>query len=156
MSRRTNDEKVSDLLMASTHQRERREVRYALAIAIFVSGIDRQGRAFHERTSTTNVSAWGCGFRISVELDIDDIVALQASPIENGGAATTRQSLFQIVRVNREADGWTVGAWKVDSENFWGADIEKIIKGEENSQAQGGEAVGQGGDRDRLGNDGER
>jgi hypothetical protein len=70
------------------------------------------------------------------------------------GFATARQSLFQIVRVNREADGWSVGAWKVDSENFWGADIEKIIKREENSQGQGRETIGECGDR--LGNDGER
>lgn len=128
MTGKKNDKNVSDLLMASTHLRERRESRHAAAIPIAVSGIDRHGTVFHERTVTTNVSAWGCGFRVSVELWVDDIIALQASPAENAEPTPARQSLFQVVRVARENDGWNVGAWRIDQESFWEAALQEIVK----------------------------
>jgi len=137
MSEKEKDERVSDRVMASTHLRERREVRCALAVPIFVNGVDRLGQVFHERTVTTDVSTWGCGFRISVELKADDIVALQGASAEEG--TPRKQSFFQVMRVNKDAECWIVGAWKVDGEKFWDADVEETLKREEKAQESSGD-----------------
>jgi hypothetical protein len=63
--------------MASAHLSERREMRYEVPIEIEISGLDRKGLVFHERTLTRNVSEWGCGFTTLVELKVDDIIALR-------------------------------------------------------------------------------
>jgi hypothetical protein len=127
MPEQPNDRKLRDLHMASIHLQERREVRYAVAIDIEVSGIDQDGEAFHERTTTRNVSEWGCGFLLSVELKPDDIVALRIASSKNEFAGRP-QSLFQVLRVMPEEGRWLVGAWKVDEGNVWGVDLEKVAK----------------------------
>jgi hypothetical protein len=153
MSERGSDDRVSDLLMASTHLRERREARLAVAVAISVSGVDTQGRVFHEQTLTTDVSTWGCGFQISVELKVNAIVALRAIPSEKRASGAIKQSLFQVVRVAGEANGWLVGVWKVDSDNFWSAEVDEMIKREERAQEASREAIEQSGVQQRTDGD---
>jgi hypothetical protein len=112
--------------MASAHLEERREQRYTVPIAIEVSGIDRSGEVFRERTFTSNISEWGCGFLLSVELKADEMIALGVTSKLPEKPAQARQSLFQVRHVERHEGGWLVGAWKMDSEDVWGAKLEKI------------------------------
>jgi hypothetical protein len=121
MSPQDEQEEERDSRMATVHLHERREARYSVPIAIEVSGISREGQPFHERTFTLDVSQWGCGFKIPVELKKDDIVALRVLPA-NAEAVPSAKSLFQVVRVTPEDDGWVVGAWKMDDEKVWGAE----------------------------------
>jgi hypothetical protein len=126
MGRQDEQEEERDSRMATVHLHERREARYSVPIAIEVSGISREGQPFHERTFTLDVSEWGCGFKIPVELKKDDIVALRVVPGSSETAPLTKsltKSLFQVVRVTPEDDGWVVGAWKMDDEKVWGAEI---------------------------------
>jgi hypothetical protein len=136
-----------DTRMASAHLQERREARYEVPIEIEISGLDRSGRVFHERTSTRDVSEWGCGFTSSVELKVDDIVALSVVAPAVQESATPRTSLFQVVRVTPEANGWLVGAWKMNRENIWGAVLETIAKQEQASQRLHEEATSAHGER---------
>jgi hypothetical protein len=121
MGRQDEQEEERDSRMATVHLHERREARYSVPIAIEVSGISREGQPFHERTFTLDVSEWGCGFKIPVELKKDDIVALRVVSTLPETAPLTK-SLFQVVRVIPEDDGWVVGAWKMDDEKVWGAE----------------------------------
>jgi hypothetical protein len=139
MSRQDEQEDERDSRMATVHLHERREARYSVPIAIEVSGISREGQPFHERTFTLDVSQWGCGFKIPVELKKDDIVALRVVPESPETAPLTKssaKSLFQVVRVTPEDDGWVVGAWKMDDEKVWSAETlasferEQSISGE--------------------------
>lgn len=125
------DGKGQDVRMASAHLRERREVRYIVPIAIEVSGISGTGEIFHERTFTSNVSEWGCGFLLPVELKPEDIIALRVARPDARESAQARQTLFQVVRVTRGDGGWLVGAWKMGSENPWGAELGTVAKSEE-------------------------
>jgi hypothetical protein len=132
MPGRSNHERAPDACTDRAEREKRKEQRFELSIAIEVSGIDRNGEVFHIRTFTRDVSRWGCRFLMSVEVKTDDIVALRviSSPAE-GSAAQTQQSLFQVLHVNREKDGWLVGAWKMDDEDVWGIDLEQATRTEE-------------------------
>ncbi len=112
--------------MASAHLSERREMRYEVPIEIEISGLDRKGLVFHERTLTRNVSEWGCGFTTLVELKVDDIIALRVSCPDMEESLPPQRSLFQVVRVTPDANGWLVGAWKMDRGNIWTAVLRQI------------------------------
>jgi len=135
MSRQDEQEDERDSRMATVHLHERREARYSVPIAIEVSGISREGQPFHERTFTLDVSQWGCGFKIPVELKKDDIVALRVVPGSSETAPLTK-SLFQVVRVTPEDDGWVVGAWKMDDEKVWGAETLASFEREQSTSVE--------------------
>ena len=131
MSGRRNDERAPEHSLDQLEREKRREQRYKLSIAIEVSGIDRNGEVFHVRTVTMDVSKWGCRFRMPVEAKPNDIVALQVICPPPGKPAHPQQSLFQVLHVQREKDGWLVGAWKMDDEDVWGIDVELATIGAE-------------------------
>lgn len=130
MAVKQKSSKAADTRLASAHLQERREARYTVPFDIEVSGIDQDGEVFHERTITRNVSEWGCGFLLSLELKPEDILAIRLVFKSADKPPRPRQSLFQVVRVTREQNGWLVGAWKMDSENIWGVEPEKIARAE--------------------------
>jgi hypothetical protein len=121
--------------MASLHKSERREERFALPFEIDVSGINGDGEVFHITLQTRNASQWGCGFLSPIELRTDDIVAIRvASP--GGPVAVQRLPIrFQVVRVDSEAGGWAIGAWKMEPDDVWGIELEGM------AQPQGGEVI---------------
>lgn len=116
--------------MGSAHLQTRREVRYPLEVEIEVSGVDAEGRAFHERTKTRNVSEWGCAFVSTRKLSVDSILALRAAS-ESGAAGDAPVAIFQVVRVEREESQWLVGVWKFGGADIWGVDLTKLPKPEE-------------------------
>ena len=125
-------------VMASAHLAERREARYEVPFEIEVSGLDHQGAVFHERTVTRNVSEWGCGFLLPVQLKTDDMIAVRLCNRSPGDPAQARQSVFQVRHVQRRSDGWLIGAWKMDNNDLWGADLETLGKQEESKLASRG------------------
>jgi hypothetical protein len=138
-------EKLSEQSMASAHLKERRENRYDACIEIEVSGIGQDGQAFHEKTITRDVSEWGCGFPLTTEVKVDDMIALHMASWGGGGSQPPPQSLFQILRVKQEEDHWLVGAWKMDNEDVWGEELPKASK----SAEQGREARKEGDEEPR-------
>jgi hypothetical protein len=96
----------------------RRERRIPLTFPVEVNGFDRQGRYFSERTTTTDVSEWGCRLQLAAEVEPGTVVALRIvsrSP-EKG---VRRALLFQIVWVEWGDGSSSVGAAKLQTENIW-------------------------------------
>ena len=120
-----NKDQEAGQRMAAADLGMRFEERYEISIEIEVSGIDPNGKAFHNRTYTKNISSWGCAFLLPVELRVDDIVSVRMVS-DNPEKAPLRQSLFQVIRVTRELEGWLLGTWKMDSEDLWDAELEKL------------------------------
>ena len=135
MTEKRHEGDLHAAVMASAHLAERREVRYELPFAIEVTGLDHQGAVFHERTTTRNVSEWGCGFVLSVQLKTDDMIAVRLSDRSAAAPAQMRQSVFQVRHVERRSDGWLIGAWKMDDNDLWGADLETLGQPEESKLA---------------------
>jgi hypothetical protein len=131
MPERRNDNKGPEVHIAAANLEVRLDPRYELAIEIEVSGIDRNGQVFHKRSLTMNVSEWGCAFLLSVELRAHDIISLRIGSSAPEKLEVARQWLFQVVRVTQDQDGWIVGAWKMDRDDVWGVDFDKIATDEE-------------------------
>ena len=126
---------VPNTHMAEPHLHERREKRYDVAIEIEVTGIDKRGEVFSERTVTLNVSEWGCRFALSVELNTNDFVALRV--LGAGGAKSSQvPSMFQIVRVVQEDGTWIVGAWKMEPRNVWGVELAGMAEPDEGTRRE--------------------
>lgn len=126
-----NDQKPAkgiDARMASAHVQERREMRYPVPVHIEVTGI-RNGEVFHARAVTQNVSDWGCGFVMPFELKVEDIIAIRVVT-ESSESDQAIQSLFQVVRVTEDPEGWLIGAWKLDGKEPWGAALERLHRAE--------------------------
>lgn len=97
----------------------RREQRLSLRFPVEVSGFDREGKFFTERTTTEDISEHGCRFCLKVELEPNAVVALKLinppGPLSN----TERIVLYQTARVEKTEEGLIVGAAKLQSENMW-------------------------------------
>lgn len=130
MSEQKAEDKLTDQSMATAHLKERREVRYDVALEIEVSGIEQDGQAFHEHTVTRDVSEWGCGFLVYTELKVDDMIAIRMSTPDREGTSPRPQCFYQVLRVKREGTRWLVGAWKMGGCDVWGSDLPKAAKSE--------------------------
>jgi hypothetical protein len=125
-----NGPALDDANLGGAHLQERREPRYNVHIAIEVSGITRDNRAFHERTATVNVSEWGCAFPVSSSLELNEIVTLRLIPVEGQAVPSNRRVLFQVVRSVPEADHWMIAAWKLEPGDFWGIALGDVTRPE--------------------------
>ena len=141
MSRQRNDDREPEQRVAAASLAVRYEPRYAVPIEIEVTGIDRNREAFHEHTFTRNVSEWGCAFLLPVELKKDDIISVRVAGADKEEIEPGVQSLFQVVRVTREGNGWLVGTWKMENKDVWGANLEKIGHQEEGALQSGKEGA---------------
>ena len=119
------------VIMESAHLEIRRETRYPLQVEIQVSRVDATGAVVHERTCTRNISKWGCAFLSSVERRIGDIIMIQLLSGTAEKRAQQGSTMFEVVRVEREKDGWFVGAWRLGGE--WEIDFESAAKAEPGS-----------------------
>jgi len=97
--------------------------------------MDNEGEAFHERTRTLNVSEWGCVFLSSQQLGLDHIFALRPLTKGAGDSGNTPITMFQVVRVRREADSWLIGAWKFGTGDVWGIDFNTLPQPKEGTEA---------------------
>jgi hypothetical protein len=49
---------------------------------------------------------------------------------------SSAKSLFQVVRVTPEDDGWVVGAWKMDDEKVWSAETLASFEREQSASGE--------------------
>ncbi len=106
-------------LSLEASQDRRRERRIPLSFPIEVSGFDRSGKYFAERTMTLDISESGCCFRLSTQVERGAMVALKVVSRGNSKALPDRPLLFQIARLTQDGDGWTYGATKLQPESLW-------------------------------------
>jgi len=105
--------------MASAHLSTRREPRYQLHFEIEVCGIGPSGQPFRLRTSTLDVSEWGCRFVLPSRMENNAVITVQTVKDENGQAVTCPVVMFQVVRVLEFVRRFEVAAWKLAPENVW-------------------------------------
>jgi len=101
-------------------KRERRhQTREEVKYPIEVSGFNRRGRYFTERTLTLDVSDGGCKFGLSNELEKGSVVAIRVITRRNGREIDARPVLFQVNWFQGLAKGWALGVSKLQSGADW-------------------------------------
>lgn len=96
----------------------RREDRLSVNITVEITGIDRAGHLFHERTFVENVTDVGCRFDARTQLQCGDIVAVK--PLEPGEKimAYEQPQLFEVMWAARRGTSCTVGTRKLQGEKL--------------------------------------
>jgi hypothetical protein len=97
----------------------RREPRKPLALPIGVSGFDRNGRFFTERTATLDVSSLGCRFPLRAELGKDSVVAIRLLRTGDSLESDSPPVLFRLAWVTQTEQGWTLGAEQLQPDQPW-------------------------------------
>jgi hypothetical protein len=97
----------------------RREPRVPLTLSIGVSGFDRTGRFFTERTSTLDVSNLGCRFPLLAEMGKDSVVAIRVIRRGEGLETDSPPVLFRLAWVQQTEHGWTLGAEQLQPNRPW-------------------------------------
>ena len=77
----------------------RREPRRPLTFPIEVSGFERCGKYFVERTSCSDVGEASCAFLLRADIDADSVLAIRSFHWQNAGILESRPVLFQVVRL---------------------------------------------------------
>ena len=106
-------------LCAEANGDRRREKRVPLVFPIEVSGFDRRGLFFSERTVTTDVSESGCRFQLKTEVERGAVVAIKVVSRHANRPQPERPLLFKVARVTEESNVWTLGAAKLQPESLW-------------------------------------
>jgi hypothetical protein len=110
---------ASEVLPSFAGSERRRDPRVPLSLPIGVSGFDRDGRFFTERTSTFDVSKLGCKFLLHVEMGKDSVVAIRVIHRGNGLEADSPPVLFRLAWVRQTEHGWTLGAEQLQQDRPW-------------------------------------
>ncbi len=97
----------------------RKTKRVIISFPIEVSGFDEAGKIFRERAVTNDVSEHGCRFDLMRELKGGEVIAIQLGSRSGQRSGKSRPLLFEVAWVNPSVHGWTVGAFKLQPENFW-------------------------------------
>jgi hypothetical protein len=105
--------------MASAHLSTRREPRYQLHFEIEVCGIEPSGAPFRLRTTTLDVSEWGCRFALPSRMENNAVITVQTVKDENGHDVSCPTVMFQVVRVLEFIGRFEIAAWKLAPENVW-------------------------------------
>jgi hypothetical protein len=102
----------------AVHDNRRREERLSVSIPVEITGIDRVGHLFTERTLVEDVTEIGCRFNTRTQMLCGEIVAVK--PLEPGKKSMTHEQLqlFEIVWAAHHRAGCTVGARKLQGEKL--------------------------------------
>jgi hypothetical protein len=104
-------------IQVATDRRSGKRLR--LNFSIEVTGLDRTGRFFTERTKTGDISKTGCRFDLRTPVKRGDVVAIKLLPPRKAKLPEERPLLFEIVWAVSRKTGWTVGTRKLQDDNIW-------------------------------------
>ena len=99
-------------------QERRCSRRLQLAIQLEVTGFDRTGQFFSGYAMTANISERGCRFDLLYELLPGDAILVRLARPSGRFCGESRPIPFEIVWIEPNEHGWTVGAAKLRSEHF--------------------------------------
>ena len=118
MSQTNSMHKKQDAQPVAVYDHKRREDRLVVSIPVEITGIDRVGHLFTERTLVENVTEIGCRFNTQKQLQCGEIVAVK--PLEPGKKSMTQEQLqlFEIVWAAHHKAGCTVGARKLQGQKL--------------------------------------
>lgn len=86
----------------------RREPRVALTFPIEVSGFERLGKYFVERTSCSDVGEISCAFTLRTAVALESVVAIRSFHWQNSSVMESRPVLFQVARVEEGEEHFVV------------------------------------------------
>ena len=92
-------------MLSNRRSEQRRPSQFLLE----VSGFDRRGRFFTERTACLDVGEISCAFRLRSEVAENAPVAIRVAG-QNSEEIDFKPQLFQVVRVEEQTKGWMIGA----------------------------------------------
>jgi hypothetical protein len=101
----------------------KRESRRVLSRTIEVSGFDRNGRFFSERTLTSDISDNGCKFNLQTEVDRHSALAIRVIHRRHGLELDSRPVLFEVARMEPQPGGWTMGASLMQPIGPWWVEV---------------------------------
>lgn len=86
----------------------RSEPRAALTFPIEVSGFERSGKYFTERTSCSDVGEVSCAFTLCTPVALESVLAIRSFHWQNSNVMESRPVLFQVVRLEERDEDWVV------------------------------------------------
>lgn len=114
---------LADATMATGHAHARREPRFELTFEVELCGFGPDSQSFKTRTSTLDVSEWGCRFEVPFRMEPNSVFTLQCLTDDKGSPADCAPVMFQVVRATQSGRGWGIAAWKIASEKVWPVDL---------------------------------
>ncbi len=97
----------------------RKAKRLFLHFPIEVSGVDREGLPFSERTRTEDISDRGCRLEMNAPVNRGDLVDIRL--IAPPGPKFPREDphKFEVMWVQEKTSGWSIGAREIHDERIW-------------------------------------
>ena len=107
-----------DAQPVAIYDQQRREERLSVSIPVEITGVDRAGHLFTERTLVEDITEIGCRFDIRTQLQCGDIIAVKL--LEPGEKSMThgQPHLFEVVWAAHHRTVCTVGARKLQGEKL--------------------------------------
>jgi hypothetical protein len=93
--------------------------RIRLNFSIEITGFDRAGRLFVERTRTQDISEIGCRFDLLTPVERGNVIAIKLLPPGKAALPEEKPLLFEIMWTAARAIGLTVGARKLQDDKIW-------------------------------------
>jgi hypothetical protein len=93
--------------------------RLRLNFSIEITGFDRSGRLFTERTRTEDISEIGCRFDLLTPVERGNVVAIKLLPPGKATLPEEKSLLFEIIWTVARTIGWTVGTRKLQGDKIW-------------------------------------
>ena len=115
-----------DELKIDVDRGRRRQPRTPLKIPIEVCGFNRHGRFFSEKTTTADVSIGGCKFNLRTDVEKETVLAIRVIHRRNGQELDSRPVLFQVNWFQALADGFTLGASKLQPGAMWAEEFSEM------------------------------
>ena len=97
----------------------RRAKRLNLSFSVEISGVDRSGCAFVERTKTEDVSEMGCRLFTTIPFKRGDHLDIRLVPPNGEKLPEENAQPFEIMWATPTKSGWSVGARNVRGEKIW-------------------------------------
>ena len=93
--------------------------RLRLNFSIEITGFDRTGRLFTERTRTQDISEIGCRFDLHTLVEPGNVIAIKLLPPGKAALPEEKPLLFEIIWTITRTIGWTVGTRKLQDDRIW-------------------------------------
>jgi hypothetical protein len=111
--------KESIELLNQASSDRRRGKRLFLNFSVEIAGFDEKGRSFVERTKTEDISEFGCRLNTSFHMKCGDQVQIKLIAPQGAKFPEEPAQQFEVMRVDKEKSGWSIGARKSTNEKLW-------------------------------------
>lgn len=97
----------------------RKAKRLFLYFPIEISGVDREGQPFLERTKTEDISEIGCRLDTKTQVRCGDVMEIKLMAPPGTLFPEEAPHQFEVMWVKPTKAGWSVGARKIQDGKIW-------------------------------------